>query len=222
MIDQIEARLHLARMAFPQALTNVGIDSDAALKYIDVARRAADDGLVSYAVIVVSEAYSAALAGHTRRRRRTGIPGCYRVRFAAVASVSVSSGGCACITSGNLTSQRLSAACAHASWHASAFKRHIGVDQPQPQVRRRYVFARIDARRQELRDESFARPIAHREVCAMVAIPPKLLPARRNRRGITSGLLTSQPCSAAWAQASWHAAAFNNRREPDQPHEHTA
>ena len=129
MIDQIEARLHLARMAFPQALTNVGIDSDAALKYIDVARRAADDGLVSYAVIVVSEAYSAALAGHTRRRRRTGIPGCYRVRFAAVASVSVSSGGCACITSGNLTSQRLSAACAHASWHASAFKRHIGVDR---------------------------------------------------------------------------------------------
>jgi arsenite methyltransferase len=40
MIDQIEARLHLARMAFPQALSNAGVDSDAALGYIDIARRA--------------------------------------------------------------------------------------------------------------------------------------------------------------------------------------
>lgn len=55
MIDQIEARLYLVRMAFPQALTDAGIDSDAAIGYIDVARRAADDGLVGYALIVAQK-----------------------------------------------------------------------------------------------------------------------------------------------------------------------
>jgi len=40
MIDQIEARLNLARMTFPQALSDAGVDADAALGYIDIARRA--------------------------------------------------------------------------------------------------------------------------------------------------------------------------------------
>src|SRR5215475_2708003 len=39
MIDQIEARLHLARMIFPQELSDARVDADAALGYIDVARR---------------------------------------------------------------------------------------------------------------------------------------------------------------------------------------
>jgi len=55
MIDHIEARLHLARMTFPQALADAGIDSDAALGYIDVARRAAADGLIGYALIVAEK-----------------------------------------------------------------------------------------------------------------------------------------------------------------------
>jgi arsenite methyltransferase len=55
MIDQIEARLHLGRMAFPQALSDAGVDSDAALGYIDIARRALGDGLVGYALIVAEK-----------------------------------------------------------------------------------------------------------------------------------------------------------------------
>jgi ubiquinone/menaquinone biosynthesis C-methylase UbiE len=55
MIDQIEARLHLARMTFPQALSDAGVDSDAALGYIDVARRAVADDLVGYALIVTEK-----------------------------------------------------------------------------------------------------------------------------------------------------------------------
>jgi len=52
MIDQIEARLNLARMAFPQVLTEAGIDADAALGYIDIARRAVIDGLIGFALVV--------------------------------------------------------------------------------------------------------------------------------------------------------------------------
>jgi arsenite methyltransferase len=55
MIEQIEARLHLARMTLPQALTDAGVDFDAALGYIDVARRALGDGLVGYALIVAEK-----------------------------------------------------------------------------------------------------------------------------------------------------------------------
>lgn len=55
MIDQIEARLHLARMAFPQALTDAGVDSDSALGYIEIARRAVADGLIGYALIVAQK-----------------------------------------------------------------------------------------------------------------------------------------------------------------------
>lgn len=52
MIDQIEARLHLARMTFPQALDDAAIDCDAALGYIEIARRAVAAGLIGYALIV--------------------------------------------------------------------------------------------------------------------------------------------------------------------------
>jgi arsenite methyltransferase len=55
MIDQIEARLHLARMTFRQALSDAGVDPDATLGYIDIARRALADGLVGYAVIVAEK-----------------------------------------------------------------------------------------------------------------------------------------------------------------------
>jgi hypothetical protein len=55
MIDQIEARLHLARMTFPQALDDAGVDADAALGYIDAARCAVADGLVGYALIVAQK-----------------------------------------------------------------------------------------------------------------------------------------------------------------------
>ena len=56
MIDQIEARLHLARMTFPQALSDAGVDADAVLGYIDRARRAVVDGLIGYALIVAQKA----------------------------------------------------------------------------------------------------------------------------------------------------------------------
>jgi arsenite methyltransferase len=56
MIDHIEARLHLARMTFPQALSDAGVDAVAALGYIDIARRAAADGLIGYALIVAEKA----------------------------------------------------------------------------------------------------------------------------------------------------------------------
>lgn len=54
-MHQIEARLHLARMAFPEALTDAGIDSDAALGYIDVARQAVADGLIGYVLVVAQK-----------------------------------------------------------------------------------------------------------------------------------------------------------------------
>jgi ubiquinone/menaquinone biosynthesis C-methylase UbiE len=54
MIDQIEARLHLGRMTFPQELSDARVDADAALGYIDVARRAAADGVVGYALVVAA------------------------------------------------------------------------------------------------------------------------------------------------------------------------
>jgi ubiquinone/menaquinone biosynthesis C-methylase UbiE len=54
MIDQIEARLQLARMAFPQALSDAGVDSDAVLRFIDLARQAVTGGLAGYSLIVAA------------------------------------------------------------------------------------------------------------------------------------------------------------------------
>jgi hypothetical protein len=55
MIDQIEARVHLARMTLPQALSDAGVDTDAILGFIEIARRAVADGLIGYALIVAQK-----------------------------------------------------------------------------------------------------------------------------------------------------------------------
>jgi arsenite methyltransferase len=52
MIDQIEARVHLASMARMPMLEAAGVSADAVLKYIDLARQAITDGLLGYALIV--------------------------------------------------------------------------------------------------------------------------------------------------------------------------
>jgi arsenite methyltransferase len=66
MIDRLESRLHLARMTFPQALEDAGLDCDAALGYIEIARRAAADGLIGYAFIVAEK------RGAATKRRSAG------------------------------------------------------------------------------------------------------------------------------------------------------
>jgi len=55
MIDQIEARLQLARMVRPDALADAGVDAEVVLEYIDIARDAVADGLLGYALIVATK-----------------------------------------------------------------------------------------------------------------------------------------------------------------------
>jgi arsenite methyltransferase len=55
MIDQVEARLHLARMARTPELVAAGINGDTALEFIDIARRAVTDKLLGYALIVAEK-----------------------------------------------------------------------------------------------------------------------------------------------------------------------
>jgi arsenite methyltransferase len=55
MIDQIEARLHLARMVKDKLYAAAGIDFDVALSYVDIARRALGEGLVGYALVVAEK-----------------------------------------------------------------------------------------------------------------------------------------------------------------------
>jgi hypothetical protein len=55
MIDQIEARLHLARMTHNETLDAAGINLDSVLGYIDIARQAVNDGLLGYALIIAEK-----------------------------------------------------------------------------------------------------------------------------------------------------------------------
>lgn len=58
MIDQIEARVHLARMTFPQALSDASVTSGAVLGFIKIARRAVADELIGYALIVAQKPWA--------------------------------------------------------------------------------------------------------------------------------------------------------------------
>lgn len=55
MIDEIDARLRLLRMTAPDRLTEVGVDVPAVLRYTKVARQAAADGLIGYALLVAEK-----------------------------------------------------------------------------------------------------------------------------------------------------------------------
>jgi arsenite methyltransferase len=52
MIDQIEARAHLASMTRMPIIEAAGVSVDAVLKYTDLARQAVTDGLLGYALIL--------------------------------------------------------------------------------------------------------------------------------------------------------------------------
>ncbi len=64
MLDQIEARLHLARMTGRTSFAAAGIDTDAALAFIDSTRTAVADGLVGYALLIAEKADPPAPADH--------------------------------------------------------------------------------------------------------------------------------------------------------------
>jgi arsenite methyltransferase len=55
MIDQIEARLAMLRMTDPGRLTAAGVNVDAVLHYTALARQAAADGLLGYALLVAEK-----------------------------------------------------------------------------------------------------------------------------------------------------------------------
>lgn len=55
MIDQIEARLHLARMTQKDMVISAGIDIDKVLEFIDVARHAVTNRLLGYALVVAEK-----------------------------------------------------------------------------------------------------------------------------------------------------------------------
>lgn len=55
MIDQIEARLHLVRMTQKDLVIAAGIDVDAVLEFIGIARRSVADGLLGYALVVAEK-----------------------------------------------------------------------------------------------------------------------------------------------------------------------
>jgi ubiquinone/menaquinone biosynthesis C-methylase UbiE len=55
MVEQIEARLHLARMVRDDVFDAAGVDLNAALSYVDIARRALGNGLVGYALVVAEK-----------------------------------------------------------------------------------------------------------------------------------------------------------------------
>lgn len=55
MIDQIEARIGVLRMTAGPRLADAGVDVDAVLGYTALARRAAGDGLIGYALLVAEK-----------------------------------------------------------------------------------------------------------------------------------------------------------------------
>lgn len=55
MIDQLEARLTMLRMTGADRLTAAGVNVDAVLRYIALARQAACDGLLGYALVVAEK-----------------------------------------------------------------------------------------------------------------------------------------------------------------------
>ncbi|WP_200834324.1 class I SAM-dependent methyltransferase [Amycolatopsis alkalitolerans] len=55
MIDEIEARLRLLRMTAPERLTEAGVDVDAVLRYITVAKNAVASGILGYALLVAEK-----------------------------------------------------------------------------------------------------------------------------------------------------------------------
>ncbi|MGD9620775.1 MAG: methyltransferase domain-containing protein [Mycolicibacterium sp.] len=55
MIDQIEARVHLARMTHAPILEQSGVDIDAVLRYTDLARSAVTDGRLGYALLIAEK-----------------------------------------------------------------------------------------------------------------------------------------------------------------------
>ena len=55
MIDQIEARVHLARMTHAPMLAEAGVDTDAVRTYVERVRAAVTDGLLGYALIVAEK-----------------------------------------------------------------------------------------------------------------------------------------------------------------------
>jgi len=55
MIDQIEARVHLARMTHAPVLEEAGVDIDAVLRYTDLARIAVTDGRLGYALLIAQK-----------------------------------------------------------------------------------------------------------------------------------------------------------------------
>jgi SAM-dependent methyltransferase len=60
MIDQIEARVTALRMLQPERLRAAGVDVGTVLRYVDLARRAAADGVLGYALMIAEK------AGHHR------------------------------------------------------------------------------------------------------------------------------------------------------------
>ncbi|MGH3466786.1 MAG: methyltransferase domain-containing protein, partial [Thermocrispum sp.] len=52
MIDQIDARIRLLRMTSAGQLAASGVDVDAVLRYCAAAKRAVDDGIIGYALLV--------------------------------------------------------------------------------------------------------------------------------------------------------------------------
>lgn len=55
MIDEIDARLRLARLTAPARLADAGVDVAAVHRYTALARRAAADGLIGYALLVAEK-----------------------------------------------------------------------------------------------------------------------------------------------------------------------
>ncbi len=55
MIDQIAARIHLARMTHAPVLETAGADTDAVFRYVDLARSAVTDGLLGYSLLIAEK-----------------------------------------------------------------------------------------------------------------------------------------------------------------------
>jgi cyclopropane fatty-acyl-phospholipid synthase-like methyltransferase len=55
MIDQIEARLHLARMTHAPVVETAAVDTDTVVRYIDQARNAVTDGLLGYSMLIAEK-----------------------------------------------------------------------------------------------------------------------------------------------------------------------
>ena len=79
MIDQIEARLTVLRIAGTDSLAAARLDPPAVARYLDLTRRAVADGVIGYALLVaekpsrrsVPSSWSDVSARSTRSRRRT-------------------------------------------------------------------------------------------------------------------------------------------------------